>query len=167
MASGLATVNNIGQIGESLGYTIRETAFGTSLPVFGRCYVSDQFLHARGWGALYVGSVLVGICYGPQWSLMPTITSEIFGVGNMGSIFNTITIASPVGSYIFSVRVVGYIYDKEVSEGNKCIGTQCFILSFLIMASATVLGSLEALVLFFRTTNYYGQVVHRRIQNVL
>ena len=62
-------------------------------------------------GALYAGSILVGICYGSQWSLMPTITSEIFGVGNMGSIFNTITIASPVGSYIFSVRVVGYIYD--------------------------------------------------------
>ncbi|MED6122702.1 hypothetical protein PIB30_042330 [Stylosanthes scabra] len=199
MGSGLATVNNIGQIGESLGYTIRETdslvslwSIWNFLGRFGAGYVSDQFLHARGWarplfmvislvvmsighlvissgmqGALYVGSVLVGICYGSQWSLMPTITSEIFGVGNLGSIFNTITIASPVGSYIFSVRVVGYIYDKEASEGNKCIGTHCFMLSFLIMASATVLGSLAALGLFFRTRNYYGQVIHRRIQNVL
>ena len=199
MGSGLATVNNMGQIGESLGYTTHETGSLVSLwsiwnflGRFGAGYVSDYFLQTRGWarpffmvitlmimsigylviasglqGALYVGSVVVGICYGSQWSLMPTITSEIFGVGHMGSIFNTITIASPVGSYIFSVRVVGYIYDKEASEGSICIGTHCFMLSFLIMASATVLGSLAALVLFFRTRNYYGQVVQRKIQNIL
>lgn len=83
-------------------------------------------------GALYAGSVLVGVCYGSQWSLMPTITSEIFGVVHMGTIFNTITIASPVGSYIFSVRVVGYIYDKEASAAGKtCTGTQCFMFLFL------------------------------------
>ncbi|KAL4316281.1 hypothetical protein AHAS_Ahas15G0269400 [Arachis hypogaea] len=199
MGSGLATINNISQIGESLGYTVRETDSLVSLwsiwnfaGRFGGGYISDHFLHTRGWarplfmvitlmvmsighliiasgmqGALYVGSVLVGICYGSQWSIMPTIASEIFGVGNMGSIFNTITIASPVGSYIFSMRVVGYIYDKEASEGNTCIGTHCFMLSFLIMASATVLGSLAALGLFFRTRNFYGQVAHSRIQNIL
>ncbi|XP_061373500.1 protein NUCLEAR FUSION DEFECTIVE 4-like [Gastrolobium bilobum] len=195
MGSGLATVNNIGQIGESLGYASHETSSLVSLwsiwnflGRFGAGYVSDYFLHTRGWarplfmvitliimsighvviayglpGALYVGSILVGICYGSQWSLMPTITSEIFGVGNLGSIFNTITIAGPVGSYIFSVRVVGYIYDKEASEGNTCIGTHCFMFPFLIMAAAAVLGSLAALVLFLRTKNFYSQVVLSRI----
>ncbi|KAH1254824.1 Protein NUCLEAR FUSION DEFECTIVE 4 [Glycine max] len=198
MGSGLATVNNLGQIGESLGYTSHETGSLVSLwsiwnflGRFGAGYVSDYYLHTRGWarplfmvitllimsighvviasglpGALYAGSILVGICYGSQWSLMPTITSEIFGVGNMGSIFNTITIASPVGSYIFSVRVVGYIYDKEAWDGNTCIGTHCFMFSFLIMASAAILGSLSALGLFFRTKNFYGQVILRRIQNI-
>jgi len=200
MGSGLATVNNMSQIGESLGYSTLETgslvalwSIWNFLGRFGAGYVSDYFLHTQGWarpffmvitlmtmsighvviayglpGALYVGSILVGICYGSQWSLMPTITSEIFGVGHMGSIFNTITIASPVGSYIFSVRVLGYIYDKEASEeGNICVGTHCFMLSFLIMASATVVGSLTALCLFLRTRQFYGQVVLRRIQNVL
>ncbi|CAJ1975233.1 unnamed protein product [Sphenostylis stenocarpa] len=198
MGSGLATVNNLGQIGESLGYTSHETSSLVSLwsiwnflGRFGAGYMSDYYLHTRGWarplfmvitlmimsighavissglpGSLYAGSVLVGICYGSQWSLMPTITSEIFGVGNMGSIFNTISIASPVGSYIFSVRVVGYVYDKEASEGNTCIGTHCFMISFLIMASATILGSLTALGLFLRTKNFYDQVIVRRIQNI-
>lgn len=119
-------------------------------------------------GALYAGSVLVGVCYGSQWSLMPTITSEIFGVVHMGTIFNTITIASPVGSYIFSVRVVGYIYDKEASAAGKtCTGTQCFMLSFLIMASATLLGSLAALGLYFRTKSFYNQVILRRLMHSL
>ncbi|KAJ0106233.1 hypothetical protein Patl1_17886 [Pistacia atlantica] len=156
---------------------------------FGAGYVSDYILHVRGWarplfmvitlatmsighlviasglpGALYAGSILVGVCYGSQWSLMPTIASEIYGVGHLGTIFNTITIASPVGSYIFSVRVVGYIYDREASgEGNTCIGTHCFMLSFLIMASATLLGSLAALGLFFRTKRFYNEVILRRL----
>ncbi|KAJ1421756.1 Nodulin-like [Sesbania bispinosa] len=154
MGSGLATVNNMGQIGESLGYTSHETSSLVALwsiwnfiGRFGAGYVSDYFLHTRGWarplfmvitlmimsigyvviayglpGALYVGSILVGICYGSQWSLMPTITSEIFGVGHMGSIFNTITIASPVGSYIFSVRVVG---SRLVFADQKLLCSGC------------------------------------------
>lgn len=196
MGSGLAIVNNMGQIGGSLGYKSDET--GTLISLwsiwnflgrFGAGYASDYLLHARRWarplfmfitlmimsighgvmasglpGALYVGSVIVGVGYGSQWSLMPTITSEIFGVAHMGSIFNTITIASPVGSYVFSVRVVGYIYDKEASERHTCTGTHCFMLSFLIMASASILGSLAALCLFLRTKSFYDQVILRRLQ---
>ncbi|XP_031268801.1 protein NUCLEAR FUSION DEFECTIVE 4-like [Pistacia vera] len=196
MGSGLATVNNISQIGGSFGYSSFETnslvslwSIWNFLGRFGAGYVSDYILHVRGWarplfmvitlatmsighlviasglrGALYAGSILVGVCYGSQWSLMPTIASEIYGVGHLGTIFNTITIASPVGSYIFSVRVVGYIYDREASgEGNTCIGTHCFMLSFLIMASATLLGSLAALGLFFRTKRFYNEVILRRL----
>ncbi|KAK1281795.1 hypothetical protein QJS10_CPB22g00365 [Acorus calamus] len=131
MGSGLATVNNISQIGGSLGYTSIETSTLVSLwsiwnflGRFGGGYMSDYFLRSRGLtrplfmsialayheprpcSALYIGSILVGICYGSQWSLMPIITSEIFGIRHMGTIFNTISIASPVGSYILSVWVV-------------------------------------------------------------
>ncbi|KAL6973331.1 hypothetical protein U1Q18_027511 [Sarracenia purpurea var. burkii] len=198
MGSGLATVNNISQIGGSLGYTNFETSSLVSLwsiwnflGRFGAGYVSDYFLHANGWarpmfmaitlatmsfghavissgfpGSLYIGSIVVGVCYGSQWSLMPTIASDIFGVVHMGTIFNTITIASPIGSYILSVRVVGYIYDKEASvEGNTCSGTHCFMLSFFIMASAAFVGFLAALILFFRTRKFYQEVVLRRLQH--
>lgn len=198
MGSGLATVNNLGQIGESLGYSNSQTNTFVSLwsiwnflGRFGAGYVSDHFLYAKGWarplfmvltlssmsvghaviasgmpGALYAGSILVGVCYGSQWSLMPTIASEIFGVKHMGTVFNAITIASPVGSYIFSVRVVGFIYDKE-AWGSGCGGTHCFMLSFLIMASATLLGSLAALALFFHVKNFYTQVILRRLLHSL
>ncbi|EEF52101.1 protein NUCLEAR FUSION DEFECTIVE 4 [Ricinus communis] len=196
MGSGLATVNNMSQVGESLGYASLETntlvslwSIWNFLGRFGAGYISDYFLHSRGWarplfmaitlagmtighvviasglpGALYAGSLLVGVCYGSQWSLMPTISSEIFGVGHMGTIFNAITIASPVGSYIFSVRVVGYIYDKEASgEGTACVGTHCFMSSFLVMASATFLGSLAALALSLRTKTFYNRVILGRL----
>ncbi|KAL2459421.1 Nodulin-like/Major Facilitator Superfamily protein [Forsythia ovata] len=198
MGSGLATINNISQIGESLSYTSVERSTLVSLwsiwnflGRFGAGYVSDIFMHRRGWarplfmtltlatmagghiiigsgfpGNLYVGSVLVGICYGSQWSLMPTITSEIFGVAHMGTLFNTIAVASPVGSYILSVRVIGYIYDKEASgEGNSCSGTHCFMISFFILASVSLFGFLVALVLFIKTRGLYRIVILRRLRN--
>lgn len=198
MGSGLAVINNISQIGESLGYTKFETntlvslwSIWNFLGRFGAGYLSDYLLTTKGWarpllmaltllimsgghsmiasglpGALYVGSVIVGVCYGSQWSLMPTIVSEIFGVVHLGTIFNAITTASPLGSYFLSVRVVGYVYDKEASiEGNPCTGTHCFMLSFIIMAATTLLGSFVALGLFFRTRTFYKQVVLARLQH--
>lgn len=199
MGSGLATINNMSQLGESLGYTTMETDTFVSLwsiwnflGRLGAGYLSDVLLHNREWprpllmaitlatmavghviiasgfyGNLYVGSFLVGICYGSQWSLMPTISAEIFGLGDMATIFNTISIASPVGSYIFSVRVIGFVYDREASGDGSCSGTYCFMLSFLIMAFVAFCGFLVSITLFFRTRRFYQVVVLRRLGHPL
>ncbi|XAR50106.1 hypothetical protein NMG60_11004343 [Bertholletia excelsa] len=199
MGSGLATINNISQIGQSLRYTGVEIntlvslwSIWNFLGRFGAGYVSDAVLHTRGWprpsfmalallimtvghifiasglpGNLYVGSVLVGVCYGSQWSLMPTVTSDIFGVEHMGTIFNTIAIASPVGSSILSVLVIGNIYDREATgKGNSCYGTHCFLLSFIILACVSLCGFLIALILLFRTRSLYEQILHRRLRHL-
>ncbi|KAJ0966250.1 hypothetical protein J5N97_027388 [Dioscorea zingiberensis] len=194
LGSGLATINNISQIGGSLGYSIREVSSLVSLwsiwnflGRFGIGYISDYFLHSRGYarplfivltltvmsighliissglpGTLYIGSTFIGLCYGSLWVLMPSITSEIFGLRHFGTIFNTIAIASPFGSYILSVRVVGYIYDKEssASVAHTCIGRHCFMSSFLIMASSCLLGVASSVALFLRTRNFYSQVIY-------
>ncbi|KAL9257572.1 NUCLEAR FUSION DEFECTIVE 4-like protein [Drosera capensis] len=198
IGSGLATLNNITQIGESLGYSSTETStlvslwgIWNSLGRFGAGYASDYILHKNGWprplfmaitlatmsighaviasgltGALYAGSILAGICYGSQLSLMPTIASEIFGVVHMGTIFNTITVAGPLGSYALSVWVVGYIYDKEATgDGNTCTGVKCFMLSFFIMAAVTLLGSLFAITMYWRTKSFYDRVIVRRLKH--
>uniref|UniRef100_A0A2N9H3J8 Major facilitator superfamily (MFS) profile domain-containing protein n=1 Tax=Fagus sylvatica TaxID=28930 RepID=A0A2N9H3J8_FAGSY len=153
----------------------------TCLGRVGSGYLSDYLLHTRGWtrpllmaitlatviighiviasgfpGNLYVGSILMGICDGSQWSLMPTITSDIFGVRHMGTIFNTFGLGCPIGSYIFSVRVIGYIYDMQAGgEDHSCFGTRCFMISFFIMASLALLGFLFAIALFQRTKGFY------------
>ncbi|KAF2316009.1 hypothetical protein GH714_040804 [Hevea brasiliensis] len=179
--SGLATTNNVRQVGESLNYKATEIntlvslwSMWNSLARFGAGFLSDFFLYSRKWarpflmaiilaiitgghtmiasgfsGNLCVATFLVGVCNGSVWSLMPTITSEIFRIRHMGTIFHSIAIASPIGTYMFSVRVVGYIYDEEASgERNLCSGTHCFMLSFLIMASTTLFGFLVAIALF-------------------
>ncbi|KFK36326.1 hypothetical protein AALP_AA4G108400 [Arabis alpina] len=155
---------------------------------FGAGYISDAFLHKHSWPrpvfmaitlaimaighiivasglqfSLYVGSVLISMAYGSQWSLMPTITSEIFGIRHMGTIYFTISIAGPIGSYLLSVKVIGYFYDKVASDvDNSCFGSQCFRTSFLIMASVALFGSLVACVLFFRTNKFYKKLVAKR-----
>ncbi|XP_062109903.1 uncharacterized protein LOC133821776 [Humulus lupulus] len=196
MGAGVATINNMNQLGTSFGYTTLEiTSFVSLWSIWnflgrlGAGYLSDFLLHTRGWARplliaitqaimaagqiviasgvrenLYVGSILVGICYGAQWSLMPTICKEIFGIRHMGTIFNTIAIASPVGSYIYSVRIIGYIYDKEASE-NICTGTHCFMTSFFIMAAVNCVGCLVGLTLFLRTRRFYKLVALKRLQS--
>jgi hypothetical protein len=197
MGSGLATVNNVSQIGSSLGYPASKTATLISLwsiwnflGRFSAGYVSDYFLYqkciarpffiaitlvlmsighltiASGMtGSLYIGSVLIGVCYGAQWSLMPSITSEIFGLAHFGTIFNTVAIASPTGSYVFSVQVVGYVYDMESVDGDACIGKHCFAVSFGIMSFVCLIGSGVAFWLSCRCTKFYRQVIHARLQN--
>ncbi|KAF5758517.1 putative MFS transporter superfamily [Helianthus annuus] len=118
-------------------------------------------------GNLYIGSVIVGVCYGSQWSLMPTITSEIFGVKHMGTIFNIITAANPIGSYIFSVQVIGKIYDKEAQErGGLCHGLHCFMLSYFIFAAVCAFGVLFSFVLFLRTRRFYASILQRRLKHL-
>ncbi|GJT51974.1 nuclear fusion defective 4-like protein [Tanacetum coccineum] len=197
MGSGLATINNIAQIGGSLDYSTTEINTMVSLwsiwnflGRFGGGFVSDYFLHKYGLGRplfisltqatmvlghliigsggnLYVASVIVGICYGAYWSLMPTITSEIFGVKHMGTIFNTITAANPIGSYLLSVRVIGSIYDKETQGGGgSCYGLHCFMLSYFIFAGVCVFGFLISLMLFFRTRGFYSLLLQRRLKKL-
>ncbi|XP_074315022.1 protein NUCLEAR FUSION DEFECTIVE 4-like [Silene latifolia] len=196
MGSGLATINNISQIGESLGYNaikvntlISVWSVWNVLGRVGAGYLSDMLLREKGWarpsmmaitlatmtwghviiasdfqGNLYIGTVLIGISYGAQWSLMPTITSEIFGVLHMGTIYNAIAIANPLGTCLLSVWVIGYLYDKEAKkEAKSCTGLHCFNTSFFILASFSFFGFFLALTLFIRTRVFYRSVIQRRL----
>lgn len=139
--------------------------------VFGHIIIAMDFP-----AALYIGPVLVGICYGAQWSLVPTIASEIFGLKSFGAVFNTITVASPLSSYVLSVKVIGYLYDLEAEKGSSrwhisqvthewssfvsessCYGAHCFRLSFFIMAGVCMIGSLISIVLLLRTRIFYKE----------
>ncbi|KAM0060528.1 putative major facilitator superfamily, MFS transporter superfamily [Helianthus debilis subsp. tardiflorus] len=193
--SALATINNITQIGESLDYSTLEINTIVSLwsiwNFLGRFvggFVSDLFIHRYGLGRplffsltqlimvvgyliialrgnLYIGSVIVGVCFGSQWSLMPTITLEIFGVKHMGTIFNSIGAANPIGSYIFSVQVIGKIYDNEAqATRGLCHGLHCFMLSYFIFAGVSVFGVLSSFVLFLRTREVYASILQKQLK---
>ncbi|XP_024516987.1 uncharacterized protein LOC112341318 [Selaginella moellendorffii] len=131
-------------------------------------------------GALFAGSILIGLTFGAQWALMFTIISEIFGLKYYGTLYNVGGIASPVGSYLLSVRVAGALYDKEAAKdrarsatvgrifgrilavasatGNNCKGAHCYRVTFFIMAAVAVLGSATALILTVRTRRFYRKI---------
>ncbi|GBG68253.1 hypothetical protein CBR_g2804 [Chara braunii] len=42
-------------------------------------------------GAIRLGSVMIGFCYGSYWSITPPITSEIFGLTHFAATYKTVT----------------------------------------------------------------------------
>ncbi len=129
-------------------------------------------------GSLYVGSVILGISYGIHFSTMVPTASELFGLKHFGVIYNFLTMASPLGSFLFSGVITGYLYDQEAKKkiapdarivdtflNNlhknydvqvlECIGAHCFKVTFIIMACVCGLGILVSIVLTIRIRRVY------------
>ncbi|KAH0651538.1 hypothetical protein KY284_031450 [Solanum tuberosum] len=79
-----------------------------------------HFFFAMGWpGAMYIGTLLVGLGYGAHWAIVPAAASELFGLKNFGALYNFLTIANPAGSLIFSGRIPSPILTKKLKEASK------------------------------------------------
>lgn len=215
MGSGLTMVNNVSQLGSSLGYAQETVSILVSLWSIWNClgrigagYISESYLHSKAIprplfisltmacmgvghlfvalsfpGCLYVASLLVGLCYGAQWSLMPATASEIFGLKYFGTLFNALTISSPLATYLLSVKLAGYIYDREAEKSSNvteiqktwlgllipratsCTGAHCFRLTFFIMAAICLVGCSLSIVLFFRTKTFYKVQARQRLSH--
>lgn len=212
MGSGTTAIDNMGQIGASLGYKqVEVNTFVSLISIwnfggrFGAGLVSDLLLHRHGTtrplclafslglmcfgnlvmasaapGSLYVGSIVIGVCYGAQWSLMPATISELFGLRHFGTLYNSVTMANPAAAYILSVGVAGFFYDKEaqkqhdpstltMSTGSEdpllCQGPSCFRITFIILAILCACGCVICVWLFSRTKRFYAQI-HESLQMV-
>lgn len=117
-------------------------------------------------GTLYVGSVLLGLCYGVHFSIMVPTASELFGLKHFGMIYNFLTIASPLGSFLFSGLIAGYLYDREAAKDSPgldgslltkevCTGAHCFRETFYVMAGVAAFGVLLTTVLTLRIRSVY------------
>ncbi|KAF3454916.1 hypothetical protein FNV43_RR05364 [Rhamnella rubrinervis] len=210
LGSSLTAVDNLGQIGESLGYPTRTVSSFVSLlsiwNYFGRVFsgfVSEillvkykvprplimtliLLLSCIGYlliafpapGSVYVASVIIGFSFGAQLPLLFAIISELFGLKYYSTLFNCGQIASPLGSYILNVRVTGMLYDrqalKELAKKGMsrssvkeltCIGTQCYRLPFIILASVTFFGALVSYVLVMRTREFYKGDIYKKFRD--
>uniref|UniRef100_A0A7N2R9L6 Nodulin-like domain-containing protein n=1 Tax=Quercus lobata TaxID=97700 RepID=A0A7N2R9L6_QUELO len=126
---------------------------------------------------IYFASVIIGFCFGAQWPLLFAMISELFGLKYYSTLFNFAAIASPIGSYLFNVRVAGYLYDKEAKtqmaalglvrkagEDLKCTGVECFKLSFIIIAAMTFLGTIASFILTLRTKKFYKTDIYKKFR---
>lgn len=68
--------------------------------------------------SLYIGLIVVGICYDVQISISVPTASKIFGMKYYGMIYKFL-ILMPIGSFLFSKLLVGILYDIKVSESQK------------------------------------------------
>ncbi|KAK2381500.1 hypothetical protein P8452_37473 [Trifolium repens] len=192
VGTGLAVMNNMGQIGLALGYT--DVSLFVSLTsiwgFFGRIVsgsVSEHFikksatprplwnaisqiLMAVGYillamampGSLYIGSIIVGICYGVRLAITVPTASELFGLKYYGLIYNILILNLPLGSFLFSGLLAGILYDMEATTteggGNTCVGGHCYRLVFIVMAGACVVGFFLDILLAIRTKTLYNKI---------
>ncbi|KAF4395131.1 hypothetical protein G4B88_018001 [Cannabis sativa] len=208
--SGLTIFNNLGQITQSLGYNdssiyVAMISIWNFLGRVGGGYLSEIitrdfayprplamsiaqvimsfgfFYYAMGWpGKIYVVSLLVGLCYGSHWAILPASVSELFGLKSFGALYNFITLANPAGSLIFSELIAGTIYDyyakKQAglrhyqhsismlaeplhqNQSLTCLGSICYSLTCGILSGVCIIASVLSLIVVYRTRRVYSQL---------
>nr|GLL19152.1 protein NUCLEAR FUSION DEFECTIVE 4-like [Ipomoea trifida] len=191
VGTGLCVSNNLGQMGAALGYAgVSIFVSLTSIwGFFGRIisgmasehYIKKLAMPRPIWNAvtkflmiigyavmavgfscsLYVGSILVGMCYGVQLAVTIPIASDLFGLKSYGLLYNILIVNLPLGSFLFSGLLAGYLYDAQAVSsgdgGSVCTGPHCYRLVFVIMAAACGFG----LVLVVRTRKVYRKIFER------
>ncbi|KAB2045833.1 hypothetical protein ES319_D01G189600v1 [Gossypium barbadense] len=196
VGTGMTVINNMAQIGLALGHADVSIFISlTSIwGFFGRIIsgsVSEYFLKKAGtprplWnaasqilmavglllmalalpGCLYIGSIVVGMCYGVRLAVTVPVASELFGLKYYGLLYNILILNLPIGSFLFSGLLAGYLYDAQATPtpggGNTCVGAHCYGLVFIIMAMASLIGFGLDVLLAIRTKNIYTQIFNSR-----
>ncbi|KAI3503574.1 hypothetical protein L1887_32020 [Cichorium endivia] len=214
--SGLTVIDNLGQMSESLGYDnahifVSMISIWNFLGRVGGGYFSEiivrdyayprpvamavaqgfmaigHLFFAMGWpGAMYIGTLLIGLGYGAHWAIVPATASELFGLKKFGALYNFLTLANPAGSLVFSGVIASYIYDSEAEkqaqqrhqqitmstssfltklfdtdDALKCEGSVCFFLTFMIMSGLCIIALILSLILVRRTKVVYQNLYGR------
>eukprot|EP00243_Klebsormidium_subtile_P011987 TRINITY_DN706_c0_g1_i2.p1 TRINITY_DN706_c0_g1~~TRINITY_DN706_c0_g1_i2.p1 ORF type:complete len:601 (+),score=104.52 TRINITY_DN706_c0_g1_i2:271-2073(+) len=113
-------------------------------------------------GALYSCVLLVGFSYGCHLSLLPTITSELFGLTHFGTLYNFFGLSMATGSFLLSTCLAGYFYDHNSDAAlTVCMGPQCFRPTFLICSGVCCSAVFASLLLVKRTRKSYRSEYRR------
>ncbi|WJX35023.1 hypothetical protein P8452_23070 [Trifolium repens] len=195
--SGLTMINNMGQICQSLGDNnvnvyVSVISISNFLGRVGGGYFSEVIVRNFGYprlvalaiiqgvmslglcyytiglvGQVYVIAITMGFGYGSHWSIALAATSEIFGLKNFGTLYNFLTIASPVGSLLVS-GLASTIYDyyaeqqaKHRNDNNElllCEGNICYSLTCGILAVVCLFAAGLSLIIVQRTKRFYSQL---------
>ncbi|XP_071733379.1 protein NUCLEAR FUSION DEFECTIVE 4-like [Rutidosis leptorrhynchoides] len=199
--SGLTIIDNLGQMCQSLGYKnphifvsmisiwnflgrvgggyfseiiVRKYAYPRPVAMAGVQVVmaGSLFYYAMGGpAAIYVVSVVMGLCYGAHWAIVPSAASELFGLKSFGAIYNFLTLASPTGSLIFSGVIASGIYDYEANRQNLhkhhiihkkeelvCYGSICYSITCGILSVLCLVAVSLSMTVVYRTKRVYAQL---------
>ncbi|XP_074563281.1 protein NUCLEAR FUSION DEFECTIVE 4-like [Curcuma longa] len=200
VGTGMAVMNNMGQMGTAMGYAdvsifvsmlsiwgfFGRIASGTISEYFIKKHATprpvwnaaSQLLMAAGYvvmaigmpGSLFIGSMVVGLCYGVRLAVSVPMASELFGLKYYGLIYNILILNLPLGSFLFSGLLAGILYDAEATKteggANTCVGAHCYRMVFVVMAFACLVGFGLDVLLAYRTKELYRKIYsNRRAKN--
>ncbi|KAA8535998.1 hypothetical protein F0562_028476 [Nyssa sinensis] len=198
---GMTVMNNMGQMGQALGYSdvsifvsllsiggffgriisgwaseysIKKA--GTPRPLWN---AASQIILALGFilmamavpASLYIGSIVVGICYGVRLAVTVPTASELFGLKYYGLIYNVLILNLPLGSFLFSGLLAGILYDAQATTtaggGDTCVGAHCYRLVYVFMAVTCIIGCGLDVLLAFKTKSVYSKIsASKKVQEI-
>ena len=108
---------------------------------------------------LYALSGCAGLAFGAHWSLIPSLSSEIFGLDSFASIYTILQLAPATAGYFLGAELVTSQYEaagrKHGDPEGTCLGPDCFQLAFLIMAGLAACAGCVSLWLTAKTMKLY------------
>ncbi|XAR58862.1 hypothetical protein NMG60_11014429 [Bertholletia excelsa] len=108
--------------------------------------------------SLYVGTAVIGSCAGAISSISVSTTTELFGTKNFGINHNLVLANIPIDPFLFG-DLAALVCRKQWScrKDGRCMGMECYQITFTVWGFLCFLGSLLALVLHARTKKLYAQ----------
>ncbi|GAV65324.1 Nodulin-like domain-containing protein [Cephalotus follicularis] len=120
--------------------------------------------------ALRAGTALIGLSSGFVFAAAVSITSELFGPNSAGVNHNILITNIPIGSLLYGL-LAALIYDSHASstvkerlvgEAMVCMGTQCYLPTFICWGCISLVGLGTSFLLFLRTKPAYDRFERNR-----
>ena len=110
-------------------------------------------------GMLYVLSIISGLCFGAHWSLLPCLSSELFGLENFASIYTILQLSPAAWGFGLGAWLVGNLYEKAGDRHqdplNTCYGSDCFSGAFSIISLCSMFSCILSCWLTARSLRLY------------
>ena len=111
---------------------------------------------------LFPLAAAAGLAFGAHWSLLPSLASELFGLGSFASIYTLLQLPPALVIYGVGAQLVPRLYQaagrRHGDPGSTCLGPDCFRLAFLVMAALAAWATALSAWLLVRTRSRYRRL---------
>lgn len=93
---------------------------------------------------------LCSFCFGGCFSIVPTLTADLFGSKHFAENYGALDLAPALGTVIFATGIVNWVYrDIETESGSieNCVGVGCFQVTFFLTSFFSLLASFLSILL--------------------
>jgi len=115
---------------------------------------------------LYPISIVQGLLFGAHWSLMPSITSELYGLRNFASNYCALQLAAALGSFALAQRMTAALSLDKGGEG-ECVGVRCYSRVFLANSALCLVGVVVTAILIANTRYAYRRIAEEALRKQL
>jgi hypothetical protein len=88
---------------------------------------------------VFISCILIGVCLGIWWVIVPQIVMDDAGPKNFGLNWGLAVFLNALGILVFG-QLFDWIYGKQGDGNDKCTGEKCLLIQFIIFAIVCLLG---------------------------